>query len=223
MPDEGQDHSNKGLLPTPKGQGGHPDAPYGGGVTTAPAAARFPLGFVALVAALAALAVSASAHGAAGASSSHLAPAAACAGADDPRASVDAQRAAIVCLVNWARRKDGRVPLSAPSPIVRAAAIKGRVVASCKEFSHTPCGKDMTSAIRASGYAYGWFGENLFVGVWGQVSARDVVAAWLGSAPHRANLLRPAFQHLGAARVRVSGLFGEGDVAVWVATFASPR
>jgi uncharacterized protein YkwD len=61
------------------------------------------------------------------------------------------------------------------------------------------------------------------VGVWGQVSARDVVAAWLGSPPHRANLLRPAFRHLGAARVRVSGLFGTGTAAVWVATFASPR
>jgi uncharacterized protein YkwD len=190
-------------------------------VTTASAAARVRFGFAALLVVFAAFGGADTATGASHVS--YLAPASACTGADDANASVEVQRHAITCLVNWARRKDGRGPLSSPSPLVRAATLKGRVVASCKEFSHTPCGKDVTAAIQASGYEYGWFGENLFVGVWGQVSARDVVAAWLASSPHRANLLRPAFRHLGTARVRVSGLFGTSVAAVWVATFASPR
>jgi uncharacterized protein YkwD len=222
MPEEGQDHSDQACRPPGRGKVATPAAPYGAPVTTASAAVRLGVG-VLFAAILASCFASASASASSEASSSFLAPASACAGADDRGASVDVQRRAIGCLVNWARRKAGKAPLSSPSPIVRAATIKGREVASCKEFSHTPCGRGVTDGIEASGYDYGWFGENLFVGVWGQVSARDVVAAWLASPPHRANLLRPAFRHLGAARVRVSGLFGEDVAAVWVATFASPR
>lgn len=192
-------------------------------MTPATAAAPVRIGLAALVAVLAAFVVSTSAGAAGSAWSSYLAPPAACRAADDPRASAAVQRRAITCLVNWARRQDGRVSLSSPSRIRRASVLKGRGVASCKQFSHTPCGKAATTALRASGYRYAWFGENLFVGPWGQVSARDVVASWLQSPLHRANVLRPGFRHLGAARVRVSGLFGPGDAAVWVATFASPR
>jgi uncharacterized protein YkwD len=192
-------------------------------VTTATAAAPVRFVLTALVAVLAAFVVASSADGAGSAWSSYLAPAAACNGADNPGASAATQSRAITCLVNWARRQDRRASLSSPSTIRRAAALKGRGVASCKQFSHTPCGKDATAALRASGYRYAWFGENLFVGTWGQVTARNVVASWLESPMHRANVLRPGFRHVGAARVRVSGLFGDGDAVVWVATFASPR
>lgn len=146
-----------------------------------------------------------------------------CAGADDPRASAVVQRKAIVCLVNAARRQAGLTLLSTPAALRRAAAIKGRRVVSCGQLSHTPCGSDPTAAIRAAGYHYGWFGENLWLGTWGHFSARQVVESWLGSPGHRENILRPSFRHLGAARVRAQGIFGEDRTAVWVATFASPR
>jgi len=146
-----------------------------------------------------------------------------CAGADDPRASAVVQRKAIVCLVNSARRQAGRTLLSTPTALQRAAAIKGRRVVSCGQLSHTPCGSDPTAALRAAGYHYGWFGENLWLGTWGHFSARQVVESWLGSPGHRENILRPSFRHLGAARVRAQGVFGEERTAVWVATFASPR
>jgi uncharacterized protein YkwD len=105
----------------------------------------------------------------------------------------------------------------------RAAALKGKGVASCGQFSHTPCGTDVTAAVRASGYRYATFGENLFAGTWGQVTARDVLTAWLQSPPHRANVLNPSFRDVGAAPARASGLLGDGDAVVWTATFASPR
>lgn len=81
----------------------------------------------------------------------------------------------------------------------------------------------MTAAVQAAGYRYSSFGENLFAGTWGQVSARDVVSAWLQSSPHRANLLHPGFRDVGAAQVRAQGLLTDGDAVVWTATFASPR
>ena len=45
---------------------------------------------------------------------------------------------------------------------------EGRAVASCGQFSHTPCGSAVTAAVNASGYRYATFGENLFAGTWGR-------------------------------------------------------
>ncbi len=94
---------------------------------------------------------------------------------------------------------------------------------ACAQFSHTPCGSPATAAIRAAGYRYGWFGENLFAGTWGQFTPREVVDSWLASPGHRANILRSSFRALGTYRARAEGVFGEPETAVWVATFASPR
>jgi len=146
-----------------------------------------------------------------------------CNGADQAAAPLAVQEQAIACLVNAARRQTGRAPLATPSKLRRAATIKGRRVVSCADFSHTPCGSSPTAAIRAARYRYGWFGENIFAGTWGQFTPRDVVECWLASATHRANILRRTFSVLGASRVRAEGVFGEPETAVWVATFASPR
>jgi uncharacterized protein YkwD len=130
---------------------------------------------------------------------------------------------AVACLVNWARAQDSRKRLVRRPALQRAATLKGERVASCGQFSHTPCGSALTAAVRAAGYRYSTFGENLFAGTWGQFSARDVVSAWLQSPEHRANVLGPSFRDLGAAPVRASGLLDGGDAVVWTATFGSRR
>jgi uncharacterized protein YkwD len=178
---------------------------------------------VALVAVASAL-VGASAVGASNSSSSaSQGLLAACEAADDPAAPLVVQQRAIACLINAARREADRHVLATPQKLQRAATIKGHRVVSCGQFSHTPCGSAPTAAIRAAGYRYAWFGENLFAGTWGEFSPRQVVASWLGSAGHRANILRPGFRHVGASRIRAQGVFGEPQTAVWVATFASPK
>jgi uncharacterized protein YkwD len=163
------------------------------------------------------------AEGAPRAASVYLAPAGACRAADDSSASGPAQARAVRCLVNWARARDGDSRLHRRSALERAAAIKGLRVASCGQFSHTPCGTAVTVGIKATGYRYAAFGENLFAGTWGHVSARDVVAAWLASRSHRATVLSSRFRHLGVAPVRAAGLLQGSDAVVWTATFASPR
>jgi uncharacterized protein YkwD len=125
--------------------------------------------------------------------------------------------------VNWARAQDRRGRLAERPRLHLAAELKGQRVASCRQFSHTPCGAAVTSDVKAAGYRYARFGENLFAGTWGKYSAHDVVNAWLQSPPHRANMLNPRFRDLGAAPVRASGLLGGGDVVVWTATFGSRR
>jgi uncharacterized protein YkwD len=179
------------------------------------------LAAVAAVVTLLAFAATSRADGAS--ASAYLAPAGACRDAENPLASQAAQIRAVSCLLNWARARAGHTRLDRRQALQHAATLKGRRVASCKQFSHTPCGSAVTAAVTASGYRYGWFGENLFAGTWQRVTARDVVSGWLHSAPHRANVLRPQFRHVGVAPVRARGLLDGADAVVWTATFASPR
>ena len=166
--------------------------------------------------------VAGKASGSDGAWSSYLAPAGTCAGENDSAAPLAAQSRSIGCLVNWARARERRRHLTQRPTLRRAAALKGEVVASCGQFSHTPCGIDLTAFARQAGYRYVLFGENLFAGPWGRVSPREVVSAWLRSPPHRANLLGRRFRDLGVAPARAPGLLGQGDAVVWTAAFASP-
>jgi uncharacterized protein YkwD len=193
-------------------------------VSSAAAAVPARLGAIAfaIVSLLALLAVG-RAEGSPSAWSAYLAPESACSSADDASAPAAVQTRAVACLVNWARAHDRRGPLVQRPKLHRAAELKGQRVASCNQFSHTPCGASVTSDVKAAGYRYATFGENLFAGTWGRYSARDVVNAWLQSPPHRANMLDPRFRDLGAAPVRASGLLGGGDMVVWTATFGSRR
>jgi uncharacterized protein YkwD len=162
------------------------------------------------------------ADGAGRAWGSYLAPAGTCAGESDARVSRAQKARAIGCLVNWARAQTGRPGLTQRRALARAAALKGRAVAECGDFSHTPCGTDLAAHVRATGYRFAMFGENLFAGPYGRVSAREVVRAWLESPSHRANLLSPDYRELGIAPARAQGILGSGDAVLWTAAFATP-
>jgi uncharacterized protein YkwD len=193
-------------------------------VTSATAAAPVRLVATAIaVVSLLAFLVAGRADGAGRSASAYLAPAGACRSADDASATGAVQARAIACLVNWARAQDRRGRLVRRAALQHAAEIKGEQVASCGQFSHTPCGTPVTAGVQAAGYRYVAFGENLFAGTWGQFSARDVVLAWLESPPHRANILSPSFHDVGAAAVRTNRLLGGSDAVVWTASFGSRR
>jgi uncharacterized protein YkwD len=205
------------------------DRSYGAHVPSPTAAAPTRLGWIQLsltallLAALAALFVANPADGGPRAWSAYLAPTAACKGATDASASPVVQRRAVACLINWARRQNRRARLSQSASLQQASGLKGQKVASCGDFSHTPCGSDLIGPLKASGYRYASFGENLYVGPWGSVTPRDVVAAWLQSPGHRENMLKPYFRDVGAASVRASGLVSGGPEVVWIASFGSKR
>jgi uncharacterized protein YkwD len=194
--------------------------------TVSPVAAAAPVRLGAIVLAIAsmfAVLVVGRADGSTRAWTVYLAPESACGSASDANAPAAVQTRAIVCLVNWARAQDRRGRLVQRPKLHLAAELKGQRVASCNQFSHTPCGVSVTSDVKAAGYRYAAFGENLFAGTWGRYSARDVVDAWLQSPPHRANMLNARFRDFGAAPVRASGLLGGGDMVIWTATFGARR
>ena len=199
------------------------DCSYGAQVPSASAAVPVRVALAALLfAAVAAFLVATPADGGARVASAYLAPASVCQNATNRAAAPAAQRRAVTCLINWARRQDRRGKLS-PSPSLRTAAgLKGEKVAACKQLSHTPCGTNLVGPVRAAGYPYSSFGENLYVGAWG-VSAHDVVSAWLNSPSHRATILLPSFRDLGVTFVRAQGIVNAGPEVVWIATFGSRR
>jgi uncharacterized protein YkwD len=200
------------------------DRSYRADVPSATAAVSARLGLTAvLLASFAALFFVGAADGGERAWSTYLAPASACKGSTDAAAAPAVQRRAVACLINWARRHDRRKPLSQSSSLQRAADLKGQKVVACGQLSHTPCGSNLIAPLKAAGYRYASFGENLFVGPRGSVTPRDVVSAWLESSGHRENVLRSYFRDVGAASVHADGLLGDGPEVVWIATFGSQR
>jgi uncharacterized protein YkwD len=187
---------------------------------TPPITASVRLGLATVVAALVAAGVGGRAGAGGGAWAADLAPAETCAATEDPAAALAVKKRAILCLVNWARRRHGRRALAPSRPLRRAAFEKGIKVASCGVLTHAPCGTDPLAEVRQTGFRFGLFGENLWGGPWG-VCARAVVAGWLASPPHRENLLRPAFRLFGSGLVHAPGFLGNADGAVWVTTFGA--
>jgi uncharacterized protein YkwD len=99
--------------------------------------------------------------------------------------------------------------------------LKAAYIRRCAAFSHTPCGLSFARTFQQAGYLHGHVavGENLY---WGQSSLGSpsaVVAAWLRSPPHRANLLSRQWQQAGIAVVHAQSLFGRSDVWLYVLQF----
>ncbi len=129
---------------------------------------------------------------------------------------------AIVHAANAVRAAEG-VPTLAVSPaLTRASVAHSLAMARDGFFSHssqdgTPFSQRIVRFYPRSG---SWtVGENLaaFGGV--EPTATQVVDAWLGSPPHRANLLRRTFREAGVAVVRSSSGPGRfSGMQTWVVT-----
>jgi uncharacterized protein YkwD len=148
--------------------------------------------------------------------------AAACAGATSAAGDTHAQLEAMYCGVNTVRRTFRLGVVRGNGPLNRSSLLKANAVRRCG-FSHTPCGMSFTSTFRQAGYLPARsFGENL---AWGQAdygSPLHTLAMWLGSPPHRANLLSGKWRDLGIA-VQRGRMFGHDGVALWVMEFGRRR
>ena len=125
--------------------------------------------------------------------------------------------------VNAVRAQRGMQALSPSSTLSRAAVFHTRSMASAGYFSHTS--HDGTSFSKRLTRFYAarsrvWtVGENLATFGGAPPTAKAVVAAWMASPPHRANLLRPQFREAGIAvfhHPAAGGVFG--GLPTWVIT-----
>jgi uncharacterized protein YkwD len=116
-------------------------------------------------------------------------------------------RAATRCLVNRERVSRGETALTSSPRLERAAQSHTTSMAFGGYFAHVgPGGDTPMSRIRAAGYLFNArasiaVGENIAWGTLRLSTPRAIVAAWMASADHRANILDPRFRStaIGAA------------------------
>jgi len=111
---------------------------------------------------------------------------------------------AVLELVNDARRRGGAcgaqrfaptAPLAWNDQLASAALEHARDMAEHEYFDHVDRrGRGVAGRTRALGYPWRAIGENIAAG---QGSARQVVAGWLASPGHCANILSPSFREMG--------------------------
>jgi uncharacterized protein YkwD len=111
-------------------------------------------------------------------------------------AAGNTDQARVVELLNAERAAHGLPPLTWENRLATAASSYAGSMAGGNFFSHTgPDGSDVVRRAEAAGYV-GWsfLGENLAAG---QPTPERVVAGWMNSPGHRANVLAPSACEVG--------------------------
>lgn len=135
-------------------------------------------------------------------------------------------RQRVLELVNQARATGRRcggeqfpsvAPLAWAPPLEAAAQSHASDMAAREYFEHRgKDGREPRERIRDAGYASRLSGENI---AFGAESAEEVVAGWLASPGHCANIMDGRFRHtgIGFAPARTAGHI------YWTQTFGAPR
>ncbi|HEY7207394.1 MAG TPA: CAP domain-containing protein [Gaiellaceae bacterium] len=127
-------------------------------------------------------------------------------------AAVSPTEAQLLAAVNQARTDHGLSPLRVDPRLERAARSHSSEMMRTDSFSHGAFANRLR-VFRARGTV---FGENL---AWGmRVAAETIVAGWLSSPEHRANMLRPGFRRVGIG-VMTGRFLGHSDVMLVTADF----
>lgn len=114
-----------------------------------------------------------------------------------------AVNAATLCLVNRERTKRRLVPLRRQPTLGRAATRFAGQLVRGRFFDHTaPDGTTMVDRVKAAGYLRGalhrwWVGENIAYGTGTLGTPKEIVASWMRSPGHRANILQRRFREIG--------------------------
>ena len=117
----------------------------------------------------------------------------------------DPLKNAVFQAMNADRAAAGMAPLHYSPKLDNLAGTWAWTMATGRGFAH----QNLSGVLSHPDYA-GWYtlGENILVGP-GNMNAHQMEAAWMGSAPHRANILNPSFNAVGV------GLFHGPDGRLW--------
>jgi uncharacterized protein YkwD len=124
------------------------------------------------------------------------------ASADLNPATIASASAATLCLINYERALHRLAPLHPNGALASAAANHARDMAARNYFSHnTLGGGSFISRIKAVRYVRpngAWaVGENIGWGTGPMSTPAYIVASWMQSAQHRANVLNQGFREIG--------------------------
>ena len=113
-------------------------------------------------------------------------------------------------LLNRVRADTGLGALAPNARLAAAAQAHAQDMVQRGYFAHqSPSGTLPSARVRAQGYCFRFVAENIASG---QQSEQRVMAAWMGSRDHRANMLSPNAREYGLGRA--------GDI--WVLVLGSP-
>jgi uncharacterized protein YkwD len=107
------------------------------------------------------------------------------------RASAEALRVAVVCLINEQRTSRDLPPLRASRLLDRSAQNWTNAMVTTDVFSHGP---NFAARISAAGCVWRAAGENIATGF---QSPRGVVNGWMASTGHCQNILNPTYGNVG--------------------------
>jgi uncharacterized protein YkwD len=125
--------------------------------------------------------------------------------------------AATLCLVNVQRAGHGERALRPNADLSRSAAAHSEDMVARNYFDHTsPAGETLLDRIEASTYlpprAGYILGENIALGTMQLATPAAIVASWMASAGHRANILNADFRDSGLGVVaRAPRRYGNGQ------------
>jgi uncharacterized protein YkwD len=130
-----------------------------------------------------------------------------------------------LCLINGERRAHGVRALRSDAKLYRAAIRHSRDMVATRYFAHeSRNGARFSSRIARTGWMNGrgrWsVGENLAWGSGSRATPRAIVAAWMHSAGHRANMLNPRFHVIGIGIVSGAPVGSNGG-ATYTTDFGS--
>jgi len=112
-------------------------------------------------------------------------------------------REAVLCLINVKRAENGEAPLAPAAPLEQAAEGHCQELVADDYFAHvSPTGETPVDRIRAAGYipapTDGYvIGENLAWGTYQLSTPQSIVAAWIASPGHLANILESQYRQTG--------------------------
>jgi uncharacterized protein YkwD len=133
----------------------------------------------------------------------------------------------ILCLLNAERVARRLKPLRHNRKLARAAVGHSRDMVTRGYFAHNGADGDPVSRIKRAGYiprAGVWtIGENLAYGTGAAASPAQIVAAWMRSPGHKANILTRGFKEIGIGIVPRAPIGGGGAGATFTTTFGGIR
>jgi uncharacterized protein YkwD len=131
-----------------------------------------------------------------------------------------------LCLLNAERAQRGLGVLSANAQLAQAARGHNLEMVRARLFSHdSPDGRSFEDRILSAGYrpfgSGGWtVGENIAWGTGDLGTPASIMAAWMASPGHRANILESSFQEIGVA-VTPGTPEGDADGATYTTDFGA--
>jgi uncharacterized protein YkwD len=123
-----------------------------------------------------------------------------------PPPSIALEALRMVELVNAERAAAGLTPLELSEELTAAAQVQSEGMAYTGVIGHTGAdGRGPADRISDAGYPWLRCGENIAVG---QPTPEEAMAFWMGSPPHRANILDPAMREIGVGYLWLPGGYG---------------